>query len=189
MDDVLSYLRPHLEYLARPYANPQRPAESTSDLVQESCLRAWQRIGVFELAENDEETLALFRAWIGQILRRLGVDAHRAGNRQKRRPHGRTLPLHPRRGADATTTTHGSDPPARTHRPSAYARGRELDERTRAAIDRMPDSRDAAIVRMRVFEGLSIAQIARQLDLGYEMVRDHYWAGVDWLKRELRGFL
>jgi RNA polymerase sigma factor (sigma-70 family) len=188
MDEVLSSLRPHLEYLARPFVNPQRPIQSTADLVQESCLRAWQKIGVFELAESDEETFALFRAWIGQILRRLGVDAQRARNRAKRRPPGRLLPIRHRPRGEATTVSVSSDPPARTPRPSAYARGRELDERTRAALRRMPSSTDATIVRMRIFEGLSIAQIARNLDLGYEMARDRYWAGVEWLKRELRSF-
>lgn len=189
MDEVLSALRPHLDHLARPYAPPVRPVESTADLLQESCLRAWRKIDSFRVGRNDEETFALFRAWVGQIVRRMGVDAQRASRRKCRRPSRRILSIGPVRSGDSATTSAAVDPPGRTDRPSAHARGSELDREIREALGRMPDPRDAAIVRMHAFEGLSLTRISQRLNLGYDMVREHYWAAIERLKRDLREWL
>lgn len=83
MDRVLEILRPQLEPMARPYADPGRPVESTADLLQEACLRAWRKIDLFRQGEDDEETFRLFRAWIGQIVRRLSFTAGLAEGRER----------------------------------------------------------------------------------------------------------
>ena len=189
MDRVLSILRPHLEPLARAYADPGRAAESTGDLLQEGCLRVWQKIGSFETAENDEETFALFRAWMGQIVRRLGVDAQRARKRKRRNPSRRILSIGSPRSGDSTGGVRGIDPPGPEHPPSAYARARELDEEIQAALERMSDPRDAAIVRMHLFDGLPLSRISEDLELGYDLVRDHYWASMERLRRDFREWL
>ena len=75
MDRVLEMLRPYLSRIAGPYVNPLRPVDSTADLLQESCLRAWHKIGSFQGGKGDEHTFEMFRSWIGQIVRRLGKDA------------------------------------------------------------------------------------------------------------------
>jgi DNA-directed RNA polymerase specialized sigma24 family protein len=62
MDRLFELIRPHLQDVARTYADSDRPDESASDLVQEAALRAWQAIGEFRGAENDDETLAMFMA-------------------------------------------------------------------------------------------------------------------------------
>lgn len=54
MDEVLLLLRPHLDRIARPYAASARPVASTTDLVQDACLRTWKNLGRFETRENDE---------------------------------------------------------------------------------------------------------------------------------------
>lgn len=189
MDRVLSILRPHLEPLARVYAAPGRAAESTGDLLQEGCLRAWQKIGSFETADNDDETFAIFRAWMGQIVRRLGVDAQRARKRKRRSPSRRILSIGSSRSGDSTASVRGIDPPGPQHRPSAFARANELDREIRTALERMEDPRDAAIVRMHLFDGLPLSRISRELDLGYDLVRDHYWAAMARLRRDFRDWL
>lgn len=190
MDRVLSILGPQLEPLARAYADPHRAVESTGDLLQEGCLRAWQKIGSFQAAKNDEETFAVFRAWMAQILRRLGVDAQRARNRKRRSPPGKILSLgRSRAGATTVSAGAGIDPPGPQHRPSAFVRARELDERIRESLEGMADPRDAAIVRMHVFDGLPLSRISEELGLGYDLVRDHYWAAMARLRREFQDWL
>src|SRR6266540_1049936 len=58
MDEFLTALRPHLELVARNYADQSRVDESTSDLVQEAWLRAWRKLATFAGGEGDAETQA-----------------------------------------------------------------------------------------------------------------------------------
>lgn len=189
MDRLLTILRPYLEHLARPFADPDQPAKSTSDLLQDSFLRAWQRIGTFDGGNSDEETYAMFRGWLGQIVRRLGLDAQRARERQRRKPPGEVLRIgHPRPG-QSTSLGGVVDPPAREASPSAYARSEELDRSVREAIAKLPDALNADIVRLYMLEGLNLAQIAERLGLGYDKVRDRYWATMRHLQRDLKEWL
>ena len=77
VDQLLAAIRPDLERLARPYADPGRPDESASDLVQSVLLRAWQNIEQFHGGSGDDETFAMFQGWIAQIAHRLGLNAVR----------------------------------------------------------------------------------------------------------------
>ena len=52
MDLILEEFQSLLEKTASGYADPDQAAESASDLVQESKLRAWQRVGQFRGAET-----------------------------------------------------------------------------------------------------------------------------------------
>ena len=189
MDRVLEILQPHLERLARPYADPARPAESTSDLMQESCLRAWLRLGTFQGSDNDEETFAMFRGWIGQIVRRLGVGAQRARNSQRRAPPKKIVSLDAPKGGKTTTSGGALDAPAPGRSPSSYLRFDEATERVREALDQLPGEIEASIVRLYFFDGLNLAQIAERLDLSYDQVRDRYWASMERLERDLKGWL
>lgn len=189
LERILSILRPHLEPIARRYANPVRPTQSTADLVQETCLRAWQKLGNFEIGDTDQQTFAMFRSWMAQIVRHLGVDAQRASGRQRRRPPGKVLSVGAPGARDSTSVGGSIEPPSPSRTPSAYLRGEELDREVRAALEGIPDPRDAAIVRMHVFEGLSFAQISERLHLGYQTVRGHYYSTLERLKREFRDWL
>ena len=40
-----------------------------------------------------------------------------------------------------------------------------------------------------MFEGLNLAQVAQRLDLGYDKVRDRYWATMRHLQRDLKDWL
>ncbi len=46
MDRILTTIRPYMERLARPYANPPKAKQSTADLGQEYCVRIWQKRGI-----------------------------------------------------------------------------------------------------------------------------------------------
>lgn len=184
MDEVLSILRPHLESLARPYADPTRPVHSTSDLLQESCLRAWQKLDRFESGRNDEETFAMFRGWVGQIVRRLGMNARRALAAKGRSPPGRILRLGPV-GDEGTPQGGEHVLQSRTSTPSTYACADEMAHQIQAALDRLPDPTAARIVRMRFFEGLTVPQIAERLGLGSTEVRRRYRSARQLLHRDL----
>ena len=84
MDKLLDALRPHMERIARKYADPGQGAESVSDLVQEAGLRAWQRLEQFRGGAGDAETLAMLRSWIAQIVRTIGINAREARNTRRR---------------------------------------------------------------------------------------------------------
>jgi RNA polymerase sigma factor (sigma-70 family) len=62
------------------------------------------------------------------------------------------------------------------------------DEQARlvqAALERLADDTDRAILRLRFFDGLSLRQIAERLALSYDKVREHYQSGLGQLEREL----
>ena len=189
MDQVLDTLRPHLEPMARPYADSTRPAESTSDLLQESCLRAWQKIDTFDGAENDEETFKMFRAWIGQIVKNLGLDAKRDGGRKRRKPSGEVFRLGSGRPADSTGLAGKFDARADDPSPSQIARGSELAQRIEGVLKGMPDRTDASIIRLYFYDGTTITDIAKKLDLPYHRVRDRFWVLMKHLKSDLKDWL
>ena len=184
MDQVLAILRPHLEILARPFADPSRPAESASDLLQESCLRAWQRLDTFEGGKDDDETFAMFRAWVGQIVRRMGLNAQRDRMAKGRSPPEKILPLH---GDGGGSSGEGGRAglPAATQTPSAYVRADETAQRVRAALDRLEDPTAAKIVRMRFFQGLTIPQIAEKIGMSPVRVRERHRSAMRRLRRDL----
>lgn len=188
MDEVLSILRPHLEVQARPFADPSSPAESTSDLLQESCLRAWQKIDSFEGGRNDDETFAMFRSWMGQIVRRLGLNAQRNRSTKGRIPPEKIVPIRPP-GGGSSSLGGGSALPASTRTPSAYAGAGEVARRLEEALDDLPDASAARIVRMRFFDGLTIPEIAEKLGLSPIQVRERHRSAMRRLRRVLGDWL
>jgi RNA polymerase sigma factor (sigma-70 family) len=183
-EDVLTILRPWLEQLARGYADAQRPDECASDLAQEARLRVWQKLGQFRGAADDEQTVVMFRAWVGQIVRRVGLNARRDHAARRRKPPGKLRRLDAAPSSEANQPGR-VDPPAGGDTPSANAAGAEQIERVREALDRLADATDRAIVRLRFFEGLSLRQIAERLDNNPEKVRLRYHAVLRQLERDL----
>ncbi len=183
MDEAIAILHPYVEPVARRYADPGRPAESTSDLIQKSCLRAWEKIGAFDGGKGDEETLAMFRVWMGQIIRRLGIETYR--KRAARAalsgdpaaaslPEGAASP-----GAPAEPISPQSGPPTQT---LSAERSRQIEE----ALGGLPEPVDAQIIRMHFFDGLAFNEIAASLDLPFGDVRRRYRATMRDLQRQMR---
>ncbi|MCZ6603156.1 MAG: RNA polymerase sigma factor [Planctomycetota bacterium] len=189
MDEVISILRPYLERLARPFADPARPAESTGDLLQESCLRIWQKLESFEGGMNDDETFAMFRSWIGQIVKRLGLNSQRDHGRQRRSPPGKILKIGQAQPSGPSTSGSKLEPPSPGPSPSTYARVDERAEKIQEVLDALPDQTDATIVRMRFFEGESLVSIAKKLSIGYEQVKERYRRTMRQLENDLDGLL
>ncbi|MCZ6690766.1 MAG: RNA polymerase sigma factor [Planctomycetota bacterium] len=187
-DRILTIFEPYIRHLARYYAASAGAVESAEDLFQDSCLRAWEKIGMFEGGKCDEATYAMFRAWIAQIVKRRGFNSRRDQRRHIRSPPEKILSL------DVPMCDGSQEAPRRLEAyasektPSEYARDEEMARKVREAIEELPDQLDAKIVTMKYFDGLTVAEICKELELGYDAVRNRYRAAERRLRRKL-GFL
>ncbi len=169
MDRVLEILRPHLDHMARPYADSARPVESTADLLQEACLRAWRKIGLFEGGKNDEDTFRMFRGWIGQMVRRISLTAQRDRGRQRRIPANKMVSIDQKQPGQ-TTTSSGITLPAKDPSPTAQLRVNESVRRVQEALGKITDETEAEILRLRFIEEVSLLEISRRLGMTYKKV-------------------
>ena len=186
MDRVLEVLRPQLERLARPFADPVRPAASTSDLLQETCLRAWQKLDTFEGGQGDEETFAKFRAWIGRIVRNLGMNLHREQLADKRSPGEKILSLDRGHKSDSHASGARIDAADAAPGPGTRLQGEEMARELRRALKTWDDRVDAEIVRMHFFEELTFPEISEQVGLRYDQVRERYRSTMRDLEKHLK---
>ena len=108
-----------------------------------------------------------FRAVAAQAMQRVLIDHARGKNRQKRGGGWQKITLH-----DAFTLTDDS----------------EVDvEQLHEALEKMRevDERQAKIVEMRVFGGMSSAEAAHALNVSDRTVERDWKMGLAWLRREL----
>jgi len=183
--ELHAQVRPFLLRLARKALGADWPEQSVSDLLQGTWLRALRGLGSFRGGTNDEETTALFRAWLGQTLRNVHSNDRRARNTKRRKPPPGVVSLHGAALADSTKTM-GIDPPAHASTPSANLRAQERDSAIRNALQRLADARDREIILLRFFEGLSLAQIARRLQMSYDEVRERFHKSLYSLESSLK---
>jgi RNA polymerase sigma-70 factor (ECF subfamily) len=132
---LLRPLLPSLIALARRLVRDTHLAE---DLTQETLLRACPALATF----RGESSL---RTWLLRILVRLAMDSGRA---RQRRPS--VAPL-------------AAEVPDHLPAPPAYAEARELQDRMREAIERLP-AREALALHLRAVEGMDYASIAAVLE-------------------------
>jgi len=185
--DLLEALRPYMEHVAQGYADPARGAESTADLVQESWMRAWEKLSQFRAGESDEETRAMLHGWIGQIVHRLGLNLRRDQKAKKRSPEdGAIVSLSHETGSGSLGSLPAIDSGPT---PSGVFSQNERSLRVRQVVDALPDSVDRAFVQLRFFEGLSLADVARKLGLTYEQARERFRSLSLRLERELEELL
>jgi RNA polymerase sigma factor (sigma-70 family) len=118
---------------------------------------------------------------MGQIVRRLGMNARRDRSAGGRIPPSKVRPLNP--------AGEGSPAPVSTQTPSAYVGAGERAQRIREALDDLPDPLAADIVRMRFFDGLTIPQIAERIGLSPVRVRERHRSAMRRLRRELAEWL
>jgi RNA polymerase sigma factor (sigma-70 family) len=185
MDRLLAVIRPHLEKLARRHNEPGCSSESTADLVQESALRIWQRLAQFQGGANPEETAAMFRDWVSQIVRHLARDKQRERHAQRREPPRGLLRLDAAGPAGSSSDAAGVEPAAGGPTPSVNVGSEEQAQLIRAALENLPEAVDREIMRLCFFEGLSLRQIAARLPLSYDKVRERYHHGLRVLERTL----
>ncbi|MCZ6690951.1 MAG: sigma-70 family RNA polymerase sigma factor [Planctomycetota bacterium] len=170
MDQVLEIMRPYIDQMARPYADSARPAESTADLRQDTCLRAWKKIKLFKGGENDEETFRMFQGWIGQMARNLSRTAKRDRDRQKKIPPKKMVSIDQKQPGQSTTHA-GITLPSGDPSPTEMVRTDEIVRRVQEALGKITDETEAEILRLRFIEEVSLLEISRRLGMTYKKVR------------------
>ncbi len=154
---LLDKHRPELTRLAEISLDAHlRTKISTSDIVQESLLRAGQRFDQF-FGETEEE----FSGWLACICRRQLIDAHRRFREAARRSVKKEL-SHGRLELDGLP---GSD-----ERPSGILQSVEEKASLLAGISRLT-AVQREIVRLRYVEQLSFRECAARLDTSRDWVR------------------
>jgi RNA polymerase sigma factor (sigma-70 family) len=185
-EEVLAIFQPWLNQQAQGRGQAQGPNEGASDLAQEAWLRAWQNLDQFQGAGDDEQTYRMFRAWLKQIVQRLGLNMVRERNAQHRKPPGRMMRLE-RRQPGESSKQGAVEPATNGASPSSAAAADEQAEQIRGALERIADPSDREIMRLRFFEGLSFRQIAVRLHDHAENVRQRFHAILRRLERDLKG--
>lgn len=189
MGILLEFVRPYMENVARGYADPLRADESTSDLVQEAWVRAWQKLDQFEGGRSEEETAAMFHGWVGQIVNRLGSNMRRDQGALKRSPGGGFIHSLERQPGRESGNWPGMDVEGSGSSPSTVLRRDEAEELVRQALERIIDPTDREIIHLRFFDGVSLRRIAERLDLDYHAVRERYALSLVKLENQLGGLV
>ena len=145
-------------------ARLERDASAGEELVGDALYRGAVRLRT--LRENGAAEI-----WFCRILVNLWRDRVRGGRRRERPLDDLPEPAAPPR-----------------FDPAARASARELRERVREAVWRLPPAQKLAIV-LRVDEGLSLAEIARLLETTADRVKANLWHARKRLRRELRDLL
>jgi DNA-directed RNA polymerase specialized sigma24 family protein len=122
------------------YADPERPDESVSDLVQEASLRAWQNIGQFHGAGNEAKTWGKFCSWLKTLTRNTAKTRRRDRGRNGRQPVRPLVSLDA--SAPGTGRTPAADVAGGEPTPSTNMRANEKACLVLEAVVRLPDEKD-----------------------------------------------
>jgi RNA polymerase sigma factor (sigma-70 family) len=152
--------QPYLLTVAQKLLGAGWPHKSSSDLTQETWLRAWQAIRDFRGAATDADTAALFRAWLARTMRNARLNDVRFDAAKCRRHPDGIVPLADGAAGDSTPA---ADPPGRDPSPSFNLHAEEQLRMLEAAIRKLPNPGDEEIVRLRFFQGLSYTEIGTRL--------------------------
>jgi RNA polymerase sigma factor (sigma-70 family) len=185
---LLAVVLPYVARVVRAPTRAARAGESVSDRVQNVCQRVLEKLDQFrgdEEGKDDEETLALFLGWVRRIAHNVGANAERDRDGPKS-PHHK-VPLPTPESDDSSSQAGAPEPAAHEPTPSSNVRGDERSRLVLQALHKLPDPTNREIVRLRFFEGLSLRQIAGQLGLTYDVVRERYRVSMRRLQRELEG--
>jgi RNA polymerase sigma-70 factor, ECF subfamily len=140
-------IEPHLDALFRAAFRLSRNRADAEDLVQETCVRAYQRIS--QLQESQP-----VKAWLLKVLHNMFVDGVR---------RARLAPVGDREGADLATTSAGADP-----NPEESAYTLEREEQLHRAWLRL-DRSHRALLALRA-EGYTVAEIGEITGLAMEVL-------------------
>lgn len=187
VERLLMTVHPHLEALARHFADPTCAEESTSDLAQKASVRIWQKLQQFRGSGEDSETLARFQAWLRKVVRRLALNDRRRRNGKRRRPDQPVASLEATVPGESASRKAAAEPPATVPSPSANVRAAEHAQLVLKALAGLSDEKDREIVQLRFFEGLSLRDISERLGLSYDRVRERYRLSKQRLGRALEG--
>jgi RNA polymerase sigma-70 factor (ECF subfamily) len=139
--------------------------QDAEDVVQEGLLKAYRHLGRFE-------TRADFGTWLYRIVANCAVDMIRS--RQARLKHTLTESF------EVTTSAHASEQPG----PERLAESSEVQRRVAGALGGLSPLERAAFT-LRHYEGRSIDEICRTLDLGTSAAKQAIFRAVRKLRAEL----
>jgi RNA polymerase sigma factor (sigma-70 family) len=175
---------PFVEGLVR--AGGVRPGDSVSDHAQNTCQRILIKLNQFDGAQqatDDEQVLALFRAWVRIVAHTVKLNSTR-----RRGPRQPVVSLQSP-GADDSTEGPANDPPGREPAGSANVRAEERAQLIQEAINTLPDATDREVLRRRFFEEQTLEVIATELTLTYDQARERCRKSMKRLQRRLEGLL
>jgi RNA polymerase sigma factor (sigma-70 family) len=184
MDRLLNDLRPWLEHLAARYGEQLEADASYRDLVQEASLQAWLKLAQFRGHDDDEQELTMFRAWLEQIVHRLGQNRLRRAAAQRRCA---PRPLVSLDTGPASSSPGEAQPRAAGPTASSAAARAEAAHDVRVAIANLPDATDRLIMHECFFAGRSLRELADTLNCDRETMRRRFHAVLEGLREKLRG--
>lgn len=156
-----------------------RATVAAEDILQDALLHAWR-----DRERHEWRGLRAFRAWLVAIIENRIRDAADRVAARKRGNGSIPLTLDHRPPAGATTMSVWAGPVASTT-PSRAAAAREEAELMRAALEALPEE-VREVVRLRLFEQLSVAAIAARLDIGPSAVRHRFRRGAELYQAALK---
>ena len=143
-------------------------SQRSEDLVQETYLLAWRRIGTLQDV-ND------FRAWLGAIAHRVVLDSARREGRRKRTPTMRLVP-------DEVEHVRDSSPS-----PDERSAISEQREQVLSILRGLPEEYRVPLM-LRYLAGADYDAIARQLALSNGSLRGLLQRGMKMLREQMRRF-
>ncbi|MCG3129198.1 MAG: hypothetical protein CHACPFDD_04116 [Phycisphaerae bacterium] len=153
------------------------------DILQDALLHAWR-----DRQHCEWRGLRAFRSWMLSIVdHRIQYAADQAGA-QKRGSGAAPVPLAAAWNAPGGSMSASHLAPAGSTTPSRIAIFREQAAAMQAALEALPDEQ-REVVRLRLFEQLSLDEIAERLGVTVAAVRYRFGRGAERYQRELRSQL
>ncbi len=138
---------------------------SYSDLQQEVWLRVWCKIDQFVGTQDEQVCWAMFRRWLRTTSRNVILNIMQSRQTDRRRPEHRPLSLN---GLFGGTCIEPED----SATPSRFVSEQEEATRVRVAIAAIECPQSRRIIELRFFENHTLQQIANEMGLTYDQVRE-----------------
>ena len=177
---------PYLLKLAQRTLGPTWPEQSVSDLTQDTWERVLSGIGGFRGGPDDDQTAAVLRVWLRQIMDRVHANRVRSAQTQRRRIPTPLVSLDALGRSESTDGVSSREPVSGEPTPSANLRRDESRLVIGQVIEHLPDPRDRELVQLYFFEGYSLTQIADRQGVSVEEVRSRRQDVLRRLGRELK---
>lgn len=155
---------------------------AAEDILQEALLHAWR-----DRRTHRWQGVRAFRAWVVAIINNRICDVADRVGAQKRGGGRPVVSLDAWRDADASGSE-GWAGPFTASTPSRVAAAREEAELMHAALRSLADD-VREVVRLRLFEQLTIDEIATALGIGASAVRHRFRKGAEAYERAIRAAL
>jgi RNA polymerase sigma factor (sigma-70 family) len=179
-------VRPYLLKLAQRTLGPTWPEQSASDLTQDTWERVLRGIGEFRGGPDDDQTAAILRAWLKQIMTHVHANRVRSARTRRRKAPAPLVSLDALGRADPTDRASPLDLVSEESTPSVRARREESRLAIQQVLERLPDPRDRELLLWYFFEGCPLSQIAQRQGVSVDEVRSRRQDILKRLGRELK---